>query len=96
MGTKHANIIIVLLTVILGIQIYTTFLVAPAPIIPPKWEYGIEWFEDKDFETSVNNAGQEGWEMVFARRATNTNDKYGYEMIFRRQILSSSKNARSQ
>jgi len=88
MGTKQANVIIALLTLILGIQIYTTFLVAPAPIIPPKWEYGIEWFEDKDFATSVNNAGQEGWEMVFARR--------GYEMIFRRQIISSSKNAQSQ
>lgn len=92
MNNKQANLIISLLTFILGIQIYTNFLVAPAPLVPPKWEYGIEWFEDNDFATSVNKVGQEGWEMVFARRATNANEKYGYEMIFRRQILSANEN----
>jgi hypothetical protein len=36
----------------------------------------------------INNLGTEGWELVFARRASLTTDitrpEYQYEMIFRR------------
>jgi hypothetical protein len=51
------------------------------------YEYRIQSFEDLEFDTSINKLGDEGWELVFARRAlTGESDSQRgiYECIFRR------------
>ena len=59
-----------------------------------RWEYKIAAVPDEIFETEIARMGNEGWEMVFARRATSeTGDpttaqkpRMSYEMIFKRPI----------
>lgn len=58
-----------------------------------QYEYKIESFEDLVFDTGINRLGDEGWELVFARRAL-TGEEYSrrgiYECIFRRPIVKES------
>jgi len=54
---------------------------------PVQWEYRIESFPDRSFDQRINAMGKEGWELVFARRASDGSDyspTYSYEMIFKR------------
>lgn len=56
----------------------------------PKWEYQIESVPDWDFTRKVNSLGLEGWELVFARRASSNvidseKPDFSYEMIFKRK-----------
>ena len=54
------------------------------------WEYRIESPSDEEFAKSINAFGAEGWELVFARRATSgegATSKASYEMIFKRPAL---------
>ena len=37
-----------------------------------KWEYKISSLKDEDFASEMNKAGEDGWELVFARRAVQT------------------------
>jgi len=37
-----------------------------------KWEYKIASWKDEDFGGEMNKAGEDGWELVFARRAVQT------------------------
>jgi hypothetical protein len=37
-----------------------------------KWEYKISSLKDEDFASEMNKAGEEGWELVFARRSVQT------------------------
>lgn len=52
-----------------------------------EWEYKIESFEDILFDSGMNRMGNEGWELVSARRAL-TGEEYSrrgiYECIFKR------------
>ena len=50
------------------------------------WVYKVEFVRDAAFSTRVNKIGADGWELVFARRATD-DDEYGYEMIFKKSVL---------
>lgn len=59
-----------------------------------QYEYKIESLEDVVFDTSINRLGDEGWELVFARRALAGEDdsRRGiYECIFRRVKVQKSK-----
>ena len=53
--------------------------------VTPSWEYRLESPSDLRFEEEINKFGEEGWELVFARRATSS---YGggasYEIILKR------------
>lgn len=49
----------------------------------PRWEYRIESPADFQFETEMATFGEEGWELVSARRAT-CGGLPCYEMIFKR------------
>lgn len=54
---------------------------------PIQWEYKIESIPDRSFDQRINAMGREGWELVFARRASDGSDyspTFSYEMIFKR------------
>src|ERR1044072_4006681 len=54
---------------------------------PIQWEYRIESFPDRSFDQRINTMGRDGWELVFARRASDGADyspTFSYEMIFKR------------
>lgn len=80
-------IIIALLLFIAGILAYK-FLHKPDH--PQRFEYKIESITDKDFIDGVNKLGNDGWDLVFARRAT-SGEGYlstaSYEMIFKRPAI---------
>jgi len=52
---------------------------------PAKYDYMVESIPDMEWATKGQALGQEGWEMVFARRASDGNDNMLYECIFQRQ-----------
>ena len=37
-----------------------------------KWEYKISSWKDEEFTNEMNKAGEDGWELVFARRSVQT------------------------
>ena len=75
-----------LLAAILGLQVWISFGQIPR-VIPRAWEYSIKSIPDDNFDYEMNKMGQEGWEMVFARRAgsgDSDSPTFSYEMIFKR------------
>lgn len=97
MSTNQAGWIIVLLVAIIGLFGYAIFFasleteelictIANAVSDRPRWEYRIESPDDFGLRTIINNLGNEGWELAFARRALDSStEEYNYEMIFKRQ-----------
>ena len=86
------QIIMVLLVITAGLAVFIAArFVGVAPLPSQKWEYKITSPDDLSFDTEVNKLGQEGWELVVARRATS---RYGneasYEMIFKRPVSATS------
>jgi hypothetical protein len=80
MSRLQGNIVILLLLIGMGAPIFS----ALRP--NPRWEYRIESPSDTSFESTMRMLGDEGWELVFARRAQNhISEKMEYEMIFKRQ-----------
>jgi hypothetical protein len=77
----QGNIIIGLLVIALALALWNTF--RPNT----KWEYKIEAVPDLTFERSMIALGDDGWELVSARRASSgegTLTKFSYEIIFKR------------
>jgi len=52
-----------------------------------KWEYKLEYPDDYDFEIEMNKLGDEGWELVYARRAISANGDANYELILKRKLF---------
>jgi hypothetical protein len=52
---------------------------------PVKYDYMVDSIPDLEWSSKGQALGQEGWEMVFARRASDGNDNMLYECIFQRQ-----------
>lgn len=81
MSYGQGVVVILLLFVALGLPIFKF----AKPI--EQWEYRIESPSDISLETDLAALGSEGWELVFARRAS-SGDEYArtvrYEMIFKR------------
>ncbi len=80
-----ANAMLLLLVLILG----TAHIMSA--VTPVKWEYKITAIPDGDFDTSMNKYGVDGWELIFARRATSgsisdSGSRAEYEVIFKRPI----------
>ncbi|QDU39197.1 hypothetical protein Mal4_35340 [Maioricimonas rarisocia] len=78
MTKSQANIIIALLLIGLGFPLFGA--IRPTQ----RWEYRIESPSDISFSDSMQALGDEGWELVFARRATSSFGGASYEMIFKR------------
>jgi hypothetical protein len=76
-------VVIGLLIVLLGVQGW--MLLRP----PQKWEYKILPIADEIFTTQMQQLGDEGWEIVTARRASTGPENsskpiFAYEIIFKR------------
>jgi hypothetical protein len=56
------------------------------PTATPRWEYMIKDVPDSGFTDQMNDLGNQGWEAVSARRASDGADSatFSYEIIFRR------------
>lgn len=73
-----------LLFVIISVMIAFWSCTQPQPQKDIKWEYKITSVPDSKFTEDMNKLGDEGWELVFARRARGMGDEFSYEMIFKR------------
>jgi hypothetical protein len=66
----------------------TPTVVPPTTIVIPRWDYMIQSVPDLSFTDVMTELGSTGWELVFARRASNgeTGDRMvmSYECIFKR------------
>lgn len=49
-----------------------------------KWEYKIESVNDDAFALHMRRLGEDGWDLAFARRASDGRDNMMYECIFKR------------
>src|ERR1044072_4191353 len=73
-------IIVTLLIVVVSMMSWNTFR-------GEKWEYKIEAVNDLTFTTDINKLGEDGWELVFARRASagsldsGVKPEFSYEII---------------
>lgn len=52
---------------------------------PAQYEFMIKSVPDLEWATEAQKLGQEGWGLVFARRAKDGEGDYAYECIFQRQ-----------
>jgi hypothetical protein len=85
MSRAQAGFALLLLTAILGLEVYSSFMQTPEPEAQTRWEYRIESPSDYSFTREMNDLGEQGWELVFARRALDSStDDYSYEVILKR------------
>jgi hypothetical protein len=86
MGKAQFAIPVTLLAILVGITAFNTFKPAGAGAMTrPKWEYKIVGVPDPEFDTAMGTLGADGWELVFARRASGgREEKMLYECIFKR------------
>jgi GYF domain 2 len=52
----------------------------------PQFEYKIESPDDRAFTRTLDRWGKDGWELVFARRASGSDHEMSYEVILKRQV----------
>jgi len=72
---------IIILLLLIGLGAPLVGWLKPAP----KWEYTVISPEDANLNSKMQEMGTEGWELVFARRATSKySDSGSYEMILKR------------
>jgi len=55
---------------------------------PTRFEYMVDSIPDLQWGSKAQELGEEGWELVFARRARDEGDNFLYECIFQRQVRS--------
>lgn len=55
------------------------------PPMATDWEYKLVSPDDGKFVRELNDLGEKGWELVFARRATSYLGGVSYECIFKRR-----------
>ena len=81
----RANSVVVILAV--GLTLVIGLLALPFVYSPPQlWEYKIDSVSDFRFTEAMNAHGEDGWELIFARRARDSiTESFSYEVIFKRQ-----------
>jgi hypothetical protein len=75
--------VIALLALNLIFTAITTF--RGTPTVSQEWEYKTTGIPDSLFDQKMNDLGRQGWELVFARRATVGDIGALYEVIFKRR-----------
>lgn len=79
---QQSLLFLILLAIV--IQPWLNRLVLPASA--EGWEYTITAPSDYDFEEAMNDLGEQGWQLVFARRARDSiTDRMMYECILKRK-----------
>lgn len=53
-------------------------------VFPQRWEYGVVAVSDYTFTDDMNKLGDQGWEVVSARRAVGEFSSAKYELILKR------------
>lgn len=89
MGKVQFGVIGVLLALLVSGNAYAVLKPSNTTMLgPPKWDYKIGSVPDLEFGTQMTTLGEEGWELVFARRASNGESgermSMSYECIFKR------------
>ncbi len=77
----------ILAVLIAGLLVFPIARSAFTKIAPPQWEYMVQAIPDASFTLKMDEYGRDGWELVFARRASDGNEylpKFNYEVIFKR------------
>lgn len=84
MLTRAQFVVVVILLLAIG-------LIEAAPIVMPartgpRWQYNVADIEDGQFLSEMEDWGDAGWELVFARRAVDSKGggKPAYEVILKR------------
>jgi hypothetical protein len=71
--------------IITAIMLAALLLIAVNSTFGNGFTYYIESVPDTGFSKEMNRLGADGWELVFARRAKDSDsDSFAYEMIFKR------------
>ena len=87
MTSSQGAWVLVFLLALIGLVGYSIFLPdpQPEPAGVTNWEYCIESPSDFLLTATLNSLGADGWEMVSARRAVDSETNIAsYEMIFKR------------
>lgn len=50
----------------------------------PQWDYRVEVIEDSAFAATIDNYGDVGWDLAFARRVVDPGERPRYEVIMKR------------
>ena len=74
----------VMIGLLAGLLIAQIFGLTSTRTSTTEWEYAIESPSDSTFQLALDRLGGEGWELVFARRATSEFGSPSYEMILKR------------
>jgi hypothetical protein len=87
--SNPSSAVVGLLTALLLANLSSVFLLLkllpqPEATVIPKWEYKCESVPDTSFERGMNALGEDGWEVVAARRAKGSDDDMSYEMVLKR------------
>lgn len=82
MTKTQANWVITLLSLLIGLFSFSLF--GPRLGAFPGWEYRLESPSDFSLDSELDELGEQGWKLVFARRATHSSGGASYEMIFQR------------
>ena len=69
---------------LLSLLVLVQLLPRPTTVASQQWEYKIESVPDLSWDEGMVKIGNEGWELVFARRANGSDERMSYEMIFKR------------
>ena len=69
---------------LLSLLILVQLLPHPTTQASQQWEYKIESVPDLGWDEGMGKLGDQGWELLFARRANGSDEKMSYEMIFKR------------
>lgn len=73
----------VLLAVLVALNALPLFKAGPIGA-KPSFEYRVEGIPDVGFDDKMAALGSDGWELVFARRASDGGDTMMYEVILQR------------
>jgi len=86
-GISYNQGVLIIILLLVGLGFPLMVLLKPEVKPVDKWEYRIESPTDETLAHTINELGAQGWELVFARRATSGGEYFPsvhYEMIFKK------------